>query len=226
MSITLVQHKVFHGSGATPALAFTNPTGAGNAVVVKVLINSADAMTCVDPHGDAMTARASLVPLSFAGRTFKQFTRFGVTAGSSAVTVTTTGGGTSSWTIWIEEWSGTGSLDSTNTATDLHGTGTSTTSATISVTPSVNGCAITAFGINGLLGPNNPAGGYTGIDQDAASTDAQTEYLVQTTATATQAQFTLSSAQWDAYALVLAPSGGGASTWGAQLADRHNHIVQ
>lgn len=209
MAIALVtaNNAVATGSSAAPGLTFAGTTTTGNTVLVTLVwFSKTITVTSMhDPHGSAMNTTVSTAPIaSNAAWSCQIFWLSNITASASAfagVLSSTVG-----WSMWASEFSGTNtsnSADSGNLSAAAYNHGSSTTPASLSVTPSANNAMIYGWMTNAASGVITPVGS-TLLKRDTVNTGGSTVYVVQTTATAYTTHGTMTTGVWDAKAFIIA----------------------
>jgi hypothetical protein len=208
MAIALVQHTSNTTlSSTTVAQAFASNVTVGNLLVAQVIFPTGLTCTVTDSRGFTWTSRPKIDPILTTGAAQEFIAPNVGSSGASTVTATFSGSSSAS-SLLISEWSGAQAgavFDSGNLASDAVGTGTSAAPLSQSVTPSMPGCLVLGLEENAGLGAATAGAGYTLLDNSPTIAIANV-YQIQTTATATQTAFAITSAAWTAFALILQPA--------------------
>jgi len=199
MAIALVQNNFGTADLGTASLAFGSNLTTGNLAVVGVTTAISIPGTVTDNLGNTYTlAKQQSTGDAFADVS-SLFYASNITGGAGTVTVSTDS--VHNISIFLTEWSGV----ATSSPLDVTNGGTASSSTTISpgaVTPSQNNSLILSQGADYSFPGRNqvptPATNYTLIDNvnDDGNTAERgyNEYLIQATAAATTASFTVGTA--------------------------------
>ncbi len=169
------------------------------------LITSFTAGTCVvsDNLGNVWMSRPAVSIASF-GSDFQQRFLAPVTA-AGAITVTITATGSAAVSGNLSEWMGAWQFDAGNATNDALGGGTSTSPASVSVTPAVGRAVVLGWEENASAGTATAGLGYTLLSQTPAGKIATAFQYQGPKPIATTAKFTIASALWAATAGILVP---------------------
>lgn len=213
MGIALVQSASkavgFVGNNTTLALSLNGT--AGNLIIVTHAhwtVAGAAISTPTDTLGHTYLPVAAEQQEAAGSTRVRSFYVANITGGANTVTFDVAGTATAELAVVISEWSGAATsspLDTTNT-----GTGTGTAASSGNVTPSVGNCLLyggLAFSANNVQATEEA--GWTLLKEEipAGSIPVATEYKLQTSATAEDADWTLaSSSEWLAHIGVFKPA--------------------
>lgn len=213
-TIALVQHtNKDAGTVTSTTLAYGSNNSSNNLLVVISRTGGTTAtITITDSCGNTWT---NLTRFSVSGVGVTQ-AAWAVSACSSANTITDTLSTSTTLRMAIYEFSGTATVSPVDFDSNA-GTSTGSAVSSASHTPAANNELIVSFaafsaGVNGVTAGSS-GGTYTVQDQvpAAPNTKLGVETLIQTTATATTGDMTITSDQWTAGMVFFKPAGGAAT---------------
>lgn len=215
MAIALVQHTISTTASAVSSRAatFGSNVAAGDLLICVIgwsISAGAPTLTSVtDTRGNTWSVSVQ-TPDQSGGRQIAIAWAVANGAGACTVTATLSGASAQGMTVHISEFSGTSG--SPTDQTNLN-TGNSTTADSGNITPGANGCLLIGAEIRGTDAGKTANNGFTILDHEA-TLSTMSAYLIQGTAAATSANFTLpSSVQWGCCVADFLPSGAVLSTF-------------
>jgi hypothetical protein len=229
--VAVIQVKEVTSTATSINVSFDTLPAIGRSVVVVAAIwpqGEASGATCTDNQGHTPTKRMGTNGTGSSGTSSLAAWSYTITASSGTFTITVAGiTNAGSVTIHLMEVNGTYHAGGYDTSLPA-----AATAASVSLTTTQPNCELVAFMTpDEVANPVNvtEGGGFTLVEEQTDNNTASALYSATRTVTATGTYtptWTWSSGSWSWLAGVMAfDTGGGASGFGALLADNRNRLV-